>query len=257
LVIDGHIHAGYWSAERFLGRGVPFEELDRCLAECGIDGAVLTSTDLRKNSSVIEFIAKSARRRYWFFPWVNPAVNDDLTFVAEHREKIHGLKLHPSCDRVKVTDKRVEPFIGFARDEGLPVMVHCGRWQEMSSYSLVLEVAARYPDVDFILSHMGGDTPELEMATIDAIKKGRLANAYLGTEGVREYWAVQRAVDELGAEKVIFGSDFPLGHPKMYMGVIDALKISDQQRGLVLGGNILRLVGEGGQGRGGQHRPER
>lgn len=242
LIIDGHIHAGYWSPERFLGRGVPFPELERCLTECGIDGAVLTSTDLRQNTAVIDFILREGRKRYWFFPWVNPAVDGDLAFVRERRKNIHGLKFHPSCDMVKVTDSRVGPFISYARDEGLPVMVHCGRWQEMSSYSLVLEVAARYRDVDFILSHMGGDTPELETATIDAVKGGGFANVYLGTEGVREYWAVQRAVEVLGADRVIFGSDFPLGHPKMYLGVIDALDVSEDQRALIVGGNILRLV---------------
>lgn len=246
LIIDGHIHAGYWSPQRFLGRGVPFAELERCLGECGIDGAVLTSTDLKENAAVIEFILNDAAGKYWFFPWVNPAVDGDLDFVKARRKDIHGLKLHPSVDRIKVTDARVEPFIRFARNEGLPVMVHCGRWQEMSSYQLVLEVAAGYPDVDFILSHMGGDTPELEMATIDAVRDGGLSNVHLGTEGVREYWAIQRAVDELGAEKVIFGSDFPLGHPRMYLGVIDALKVTEEQRNLVLGGNILRLVGEAG-----------
>ena len=246
MIIDGHIHAGYWSPQHFLGRGVPFAELERCLGECGIDGAVLTSTDLKENAAVIEFILGDAQKKYWFFPWVNPAADGDLEFVKARRKDIHGLKLHPSVDRIKVTDPRVEPFIRYAGDEGMPVMVHCGRWQEMSSYSLVLEVAAVYRDVDFILSHMGGDTPELEMATIEAVNAGGLSNVYLGTEGVREYWAVQRAVDVLGAERVVFGSDFPLGHPRMYLGVIDALKVTEDQRNLLLGGNILRLVGKSG-----------
>jgi predicted TIM-barrel fold metal-dependent hydrolase len=244
VIIDGHIHAGYWSPERFLGRGVPLPELETCLSECGIDGAVLTSTDLRRNDLVLEFMSGERQKRYWLFPWVNPTAGGDLDFIEKHRKRIHGLKLHPSCDRVKVTDDRAVPFLEFARDHRLPVMIHCGRWQEMSSYALALEVAARYPDIKFVLSHMGGDTPELETATIDAIKDGCLGNVYLGTEGVREYWAVQRAVDEIGADRVIFGSDFPLGHPKMYMGLIEALKMSAEDRELVLGGNILRLVGE-------------
>jgi predicted TIM-barrel fold metal-dependent hydrolase len=244
LIIDGHIHAGYWSPERFVGRGVPLAELETCLVECGIDGAVLTSTDLRRNDLVLEFIGKERQRRYWFFPWVNPADGSDLDFARHHRADIHGIKLHPSCDRIKVTDKKVEPLLNFARAESLPVMIHCGRWQEMSSYRLALEVAARYPDLNVILSHMGGDTPELEMATIDAIKGRDLHNAYLGIEGVREYWAVQKAVEEIGAERVIFGSDFPLGHPKIYLGLVDALRMSADDRELVLSGNILRLLGE-------------
>jgi predicted TIM-barrel fold metal-dependent hydrolase len=243
LIIDGHIHATFWSSERFLGRGVPFAELETCLTECGLDGAVLTSTDLRRNDAVLEFISQPRQHSYWFFPWINPGVADDFEFLRTRRDHIHGIKLHPSVDRIKVTDPRVEPLLAYAAEEGLPVMVHCGRWQEMSSYALVLEVAGRYPGVRFILSHMGGDTPELEMATIDAVADGRLGNVYLGTEGVREYWAVQRAVEVLGADRVIFGSDYPLGHPKMYLGVIDALAISPEQRSLILGGNVLRLVG--------------
>jgi predicted TIM-barrel fold metal-dependent hydrolase len=243
MIIDGHIHAGFWSPANFLGRGVPYEDIDSCLEDCGIEGGVLTSTDLKKNDEVIEFVAR-ARKRYWFFPWVNPAEPGDLEYLKSRRDLIHGVKLHPSVDRIRITDPAAAPFLEFAAAEGLPVMVHCGRWQEMASYKLALQVASERPDATLILSHMGGDTPELEMGTVEAIEKGGLENVFLGTEGVREYWAVQNAVDVLGATRVVFGSDFPLGHPRMYMGVIDALTVSDEDRALILGGNILRLLGE-------------
>ena len=244
MIVDGHIHATYWSRERFLGRGVGFDELEQCLEECGIDGAVLTSTDLRRNLDVLNFIKGPTRKHYWFFPWINPRERSDLAFLEKHLAGIHGIKLHPSCDRVRVTDPLTKPILEFAEAHRLPVMIHCGRWQEMSSYAFALEVAALYPQVRFILSHMGGDTPELEMATIAGIEKGELDNVYLGLEGVREYWAVQEAIDRLGAEHVIFGSDYPLGHPKIYLGLVEALKIDDSQRSLIIGGNILRLLRE-------------
>ncbi len=244
MIIDGHIHAGYWSPANFLGRGVPYEEIDACLDECGIDGAVLTSTDLRANDEVLDFIGR-ARKRYWFFPWVNPSADGDLDYLKSRRGRIHGIKLHPSVDRVRVTDPAAAPYLELAAAEGLPVMVHCGRWQEMASYKLALEAARDHADCVFILSHMGGDTPELELGTIEAVESGGLDNVFLGIEGVREYWAVQRAVDVLGAARVIFGSDFPLGHPRMYMGVVEALEACEEDRALILGGNILRLLGEG------------
>jgi predicted TIM-barrel fold metal-dependent hydrolase len=245
LIIDGHIHAGYWSPAMFLGRGSSFEAMEQCLAECGIDGAILTATDQRDNNAVAAFIAGAGSRKYWFFPWLHPGVEADLDYARRNLGKIHGLKVHPSCDKIRITDARTKPLLALAQDEGLPVMVHCGRWQEMSSYRFALEAAARHPAVRFVLSHMGGDTPELEMATIDGVVEGALDNVFLGIEGVREYWAVQRAVDELGAEKVVFGSDFPLGHPRMYMGLVEALKITQEQKALIMGGNALRLVGEG------------
>jgi predicted TIM-barrel fold metal-dependent hydrolase len=229
----------------FLGRGTPFEYMEACLADCGIDGAILTSTDKRDNDAVAAFIAAGSGRKYWFFPWVNPSVKEDLAYLRSNRAVIHGIKLHPSCDKIRITDPRTEPFLRFADAEGLAVMVHCGRWQEMSSYRFALEAAANYPDTLFVLSHMGGDMPELEMGTIRGVIEGGLENVLLGIEGVREYWAVQEAVDRLGADRVVFGSDFPLGHPRMYMGLVDALTLTPAQKELILGGNALRLVGEG------------
>ena len=243
LIIDGHIHAGYWSEGNFLGRGVPYDDIDACLDECGIEGGVLTSTDLRRNDEVIEFISR-ARHKYWFFPWVNPGEPEDLAYLRSRRNSIDGLKFHPSVDKIRITDARVYPFLDFASEEGLPVMVHCGRWQEMASCKFALDAARRYGACTFILSHMGGDTPELEMGTIEALREGYIDNVLLGTEGVREYWAVQHAVDVLGARRLIFGSDFPLGHPRMYMGVVDALNTGDEERALILGRNMLRLMGE-------------
>jgi predicted TIM-barrel fold metal-dependent hydrolase len=242
LIIDGHIHAGYWSSEMFLGRGASFEAMERCLDDCGIDGAILTSTDRQDNDAVARFIAGGTSKKYWFFPWLNP-LEGGLDYARRHRSAVHGIKLHPSCDKVRINDPRTAPLLRFARDENLPVMVHCGRWQEMSSYRYALETAASYPRVRFVLSHMGGDLPELEMGTIEGIVEGGLGNVLLGIEGVREYWAVQRAVEALGADRVVFGSDFPLGHPRMYMGLVDALEISPEERGLIMGGNALRLVG--------------
>jgi predicted TIM-barrel fold metal-dependent hydrolase len=228
----------------FLGRGASFETMETCLAECGIDGAILTSTDQRDNEAVAAFIAAASERKYWFFPWVNPSVEEDLAYIRDNRHAIHGIKLHPSCDKIRITDNRAEPFLKFAADEGVAVMVHCGRWQEMSSYRFALEAAAKYPGTRFVLSHMGGDTPELEMGTIQGVTEAGLDNVLLGIEGVREYWAVQRAVDLLGADRVVFGSDYPLGHPKMYMGLVDALTLTPGQKQMILGGNALRLVGE-------------
>jgi predicted TIM-barrel fold metal-dependent hydrolase len=244
LIIDGHIHAGYWSKNYFYGRGVEFGEIDSCLEECGMDGAILTSTDLRQNDPVLEFMRTEARKKYWFFPWVNPADKRDLEYIRSRRAGIHGLKFHPSCDKIRITDKRAAPFLAFAAEHGLAVLVHCGRWQEMSSYKLALEAAADYPTTNFILSHMGGDTPELVKGAVEAILNGGLDNVHLGIEGVREYWIVRQAIDQLGAGRVIFGSDFPLGHPWMYLGLVEALGLDDRERGLVLGGNALRLLRE-------------
>jgi predicted TIM-barrel fold metal-dependent hydrolase len=227
-MIDGHVHVGRWS-DRFFGLEVRLPEVDEVLEACGLEGAVVTSTDLRDNESLLAGIAR-ARLEYWFFPWVDPRTRDDLRRLEEWGDRVAGLKFHPSCDGVRITDPRCEPYLEYAAGRNLPVLVHCGRWQEMSSYRFALSSAAAHPGVRFLFAHMGGDQPDLVRATMQALAAGGPKNVWLGMEGIREYWLIRQVIDTLGARRVVWGSDFPIGHPKMYLGLLDALALGDEER---------------------------
>jgi predicted TIM-barrel fold metal-dependent hydrolase len=112
----------------------------------------------------------------------------------------------------------------------------------MSSYKHALDAAAKFPAVPFFLAHMGGDTPPLASATQDAIAEGGFRNVWLGLEGMREFFYVARGIEKLGIERFIFGSDYPVGHPRMYLGLVDALRLTDGERALYLGGNLVNVL---------------
>ena len=158
-MIDGHVHIGRWS-DRFFGLEITVDQVDETLEECGLEGAVVTATDLRDNESVLRQL-ETAVLRYWFFPWVDPRETDGLRRLEDWGSRISGLKFHPSCDQVRITDPLCEPFLEFAQDRDLPVLVHCGRWQEMASYRYALDAAEAHPAVRFVFAHMGGDQPDL------------------------------------------------------------------------------------------------
>jgi predicted TIM-barrel fold metal-dependent hydrolase len=239
-MIDGHIHVGRWS-ERFFGLDVSLPEVDRVLADCGIEGAAVTATDLRDNESLLHQI-RDARLRYWFFPWVNPAEDADLGRLEGWGKAVAGLKFHPSCDGVRITDPRCGPYLEYAGRLKLPVLVHCGRWQEMSSYRYALEAASRYPDIRFVFAHMGGDQPDLVRATYEALGPSGPGNVWLGMEGIREYWLIREAIDSVGPARVIWGSDFPIGHPKMYLGLLEALALDEEEYRWVTRESFLSAV---------------
>ena len=241
-MIDGHVHVGTWS-ERFFGLTVDLRGVDETLDACGLDGAVVTSTDLRDNESLFRAL-DGAQKRYWFFPWVNPADPEDLRRLEAWGDRVNGVKMHPSCDRIRITDPRCEPFLDYAEAHGMPVLVHCGRWQEMASYRFALEAAERRPGVRFILAHMGGDMPSLVRATYEALSGGACPNVFLGTEGIREYRLLRTAVRAVGADRVIWGSDFPIGHPKMYLGLLEALELEPDERDWLTRRSLLRALGE-------------
>jgi predicted TIM-barrel fold metal-dependent hydrolase len=220
-------------------------ELEHTLAEVGASGAVVTTSDRRENALLLAEMARDGKLSYWFFPWVDPGqgARADLAFLQENRSDIAGLKLHPSLSRVRVTEPGYAPFLDFARSQRLPVLVHCGQWQEVASYRFVLELAHRYPDVGFIMAHGGGNNAALRLeAPREIERQGSPPNVYLDLTGLGLWWAAEIAINRLGADRFLYGSDFPLGHPKVLLGLVDALRIPAADKDLILGQNLLRLL---------------
>jgi hypothetical protein len=59
---------------------------------------------------------------------------------------------------------------------------------------------------------------------------------------VRRFDLLQEAVQRAGAMKILFGSDGPWLHPGLELAKVFALQLSQDDRRLILGGNLLRLI---------------
>jgi predicted TIM-barrel fold metal-dependent hydrolase len=246
VILDGHVHIGAWRESSFSKRVTNVDDAAAVLTQSGVDGALVMPTDEAKNDLLMaELQSHQARAAFRFCAWVDPHDVDNLPWISAQVNGISGLKIHPSLLRMKPTDPVFEPYLNVARVHGLPVLVHCGRWQEMSSWRLGIELANRYRDVNIILCHMGGDSTDLIEATVNAVTAADGPNnVYLGTESIRQYWVVGHAIERLGADRVLFGSDYNLNHPKSFLAVIEAIDLEPSQRSAVLGGNLNRLLPE-------------
>jgi len=54
---------------------------------------------------------------------------------------------------------------------------------------------------------------------------------------------ILRFVREVGAERVLFGSDIPFGTMKLELQKVLSLPLNDREKEAILGGNIRRLTG--------------
>jgi predicted TIM-barrel fold metal-dependent hydrolase len=242
VIVDGHVHWGQWRPEREGWPGAGIAEIRDALRRSGIDGAVLMPTDAGDNEGLARSLASDGDG-FHFFAWIDPHHSDrTLEFLEEHSSRLAGLKVHPSLERLRADDDGWRPFYEFAEARRLPVIIHTGRWQEMASWRFPLTVAERHPDAAIIVAHLGGDLPTLQQECSEEMARRRLPNAYLGTESIREYYSLRLALDRLGPEKILFGSDFPLGWPAAYLQVFEGAGPSDEERRLVLGENLLRLI---------------
>lgn len=242
-VVDGHVHVGRWATEAFGGRATTLSDAVRLYRELGFAGALVTTTDRADNEELLAALrdheGSPALRFAW---WVEPGAPRAFERLTGRLPEVAALKIHPSFLRRPVNDPAFAPFLRLAGASGRPVMVHCGRWQEVAGYALALDAAERHPDTRFILGHMGGDEPLLVRGAVAAIRERGLGNVWLGTESLRQYWVVQEAADALGAARLVFGSDYNLNHPAAFRAVVDALALSAADRARILGGTLNELV---------------
>ena len=253
-IIDSHIHVGRWNYEHYRhitcaitskdSALTSISPVDQVLAECGIDGAVLLPTDACDNQGILdELRAYRGARKYWLFSWCNPG-DDSLAWIRTHLDHISGLKIHASLDRCEgsVGNPAYEPFLELAAERHLPVLVHCGRWQKMASYLSVLETARRHPEIDFIAAHLGGDMDSLKIEAPRALRRMELRNVWFDISATREFWTIEMAVREIGADRLLFSSDYPVMHPRMSLASVQALQLSDAEAQKIYAGNILELI---------------
>ena len=101
-----------------------------------------------------------------------------------------------------------------------------------------------YPDVNFIVAHLGSSGSEdfeEHLAAIELAK--RYPNVYLDTSNVVLTRYLEMAIEELGPQKILFGSDEPESDCRLEIFKIRNLKLPKEHEEMILGGNILRLLG--------------
>jgi hypothetical protein len=115
-------------------------------------------------------------------------------------------------------------------------------YDPMGETDLIDLLASQYPDVNFIIPHLGSfaDDWRAHLRTIDQIV--RFPNVYTDTSGVKRFDYIVQAVKRGGANKVLFGSDGPWLHPALELQKIRLLNLPPGREALILGNNLRRLI---------------
>jgi len=241
VVVDCHCHVGIGHEYQQTA-----DELLREMDKYGVDRAVICpvdrciAVDNREGNDFVLDTARAHPDRFYAFATANPWYRERA--VEELRralgEGARGIKLHPSLQGFLLCDELVYPLVELAEELAVPMFFHTGT----PAFSLPMqlaELALRFPQVNFIMGHMG--STDFWLDVIPAAQQAR--NIYLDTS-----WSlpdkVTRAIAAIGAERVLFGSDTPLSTLRAEMGCRRATKLTDDARDKVMGGNTLRLLGE-------------
>lgn len=243
MIIDCHCHLG---GPGLFGRWDTQARLDRYLrraARAHIDRTVLFAAfhpDYAVANREVARIVAARPGRFYGFAFVH-AVRDrgritDLVAEGVERFGFRGIKVHKHDARI--TREVCEAARAFA----IPVL-----YDIMGEVSIVELLAHEYPDVTFIIPHLGSfdDDWRAQIALIDHLE--RHPNVYADTSGVRYFDLLRETVARAGAHKLLFGSDGPELHPGLELEKVRLLRLPPTDEQLVLGGNALRLVRSDGR----------
>jgi uncharacterized protein len=239
MIIDSHCHAGKgdkmtapWNTDAPIG---PY--LRRAQA-AGIDQTVILAplhgNYQQANAQVAHIVSRHPGRLIGFV-FVHARRDAGRIFsLVRHATsrwgfrgvKVHGYEAMPSREICET-----------ARAFRLPVLVDV-----ISRPEVVDMFAPQYPDVNFIIAHLGSFTDNWKAHDQVTYQLARYPNVYADTSGVRQFDYLVKAIQRGGPRKLLFGSDGPWLHPGVELHKVRMLGLSPKDEALVLGGNVVRLL---------------
>ena len=192
-----------------------------------------------------------------------------------------ALSLGSSLDGVYLDDERFTKLYEIAEVRGIPIFVHPQTINpigfERLAHPLLTPVMEfvfdttvcigklitsgtlkRFPALKFVFAHFGGVTPFIKerfdsvykmlrgreiVPDLGALPTEYLKQIYVDTSGVTTSAALKCTIEMVGAEHVLWGSDYP-GNPDFAasIGAITTLDIPDEDKAMILGGNASRIL---------------
>ena len=184
-----------------------------------------------------EYLHQLANEVNYLYQWVVVDPRDERTFEQANRmlytDKCVGIKLHPHNHKYW-WDEFGDTLFPFAARHKAIVQIHA----TVDDPDQILPYADKYPDVTFIMAHLGGE------AHVNAIEGAKHGNVYVDTSGIKSARnaVVEYAVERVGSERILFGTDtYAAGFQR---GRIDYALIPEEDKVNILRNNALRLFGD-------------
>ncbi len=226
----------------------------------GVDMAVTLGMGWQVHEFAVEandYILESAKAfpdRLIPFCTVNPVLGDvavrELERCADLGARGIG-ELHSYAQGYRLDDERVmRPFMEAAIARDLIVLTHSSEpvghmyaGKGTVTPDELCRFIETYPDAKIVCAHWGGGLPFY--ALMPEVSE-TLRNVYFDSATspflyVPDVFA--NAINLVGAEKVLFGTDYPLISQKRLLAQVEGQGLDSEVKTAVLGGNARRLLG--------------
>jgi predicted TIM-barrel fold metal-dependent hydrolase len=261
MIIDSHVHLNNYHEEVAVSLDESLAKLQAAMQEADVSYAlVLTSYLVNSNRPSTAEVVRAAERLdnigvvagISYLQYRQQDLRELADFLASGL--IKGLKLYPGYEPFYPHDQRLRVVYELAEEFHVPVMIHSGdtyspKGKIKYSHPLeVDEVAVDFPNVNFVICHLGNpwlvDCMEVvyKNKNVYADISGLILGAF--TEAFEDYMEeqIQEVILYAGdATRLLYGTDWPICSMKSYVDFMQQLKLSDTDRHAILYENARRL----------------
>lgn len=242
-IVDAHAHAGPYSLFYIPDSGPA--AMVRVMDRCGVSKAVLSSnmaiqSDATAGNDMTAEAASAHRGRLLGYLTINPWQDPESELTRMSDRRFVGIKLHPDLHQYPLTGPRYQAVWAFAAETHAPILTHTAAGSSYDGPEEVEAIARDYPDAVILAGHAGSTPPGYDAMTQVARRHRNVILELCGSwnHGLE----ISRMVDAVGAEQVVFGSDFPFIDLRFSLGRVLFAQLSETDRAAVLGGTMTRLL---------------
>lgn len=259
MIIDAHCHV--WPdhlAPRVLANrpaGLDprhdgtLDGLCRAMDAAGIDRAMTLAIANQPQhvARTNEFIGSVDRSRFIPFGTVHPVLSDEDNLKYLMDNGIPGVKLHPLFQDLSLGDPRVVDLVRALADAGIVVITHAGAGgdpaaNDRGAPAHVKALLDAVPSLVLIACHYGGYHRLAEASSTVVGSRAYLETSWPPSVSELDAGLVRDIIARHGADRVVFGSDWPMTDQGAEIAAIRDLDLPVDQEQAVLGGTLAALL---------------
>ena len=201
--------------------------------KAGIGQFVVLPVAIRPDrvQSINDYIYQRAKANSSLIPFGTVhAAMDGLTDEVERLIAlgVRGIKMHPDSQRFAIDDPRLFPLYEAVRGR-VPVMLHMGDPRYDYSHPLRLRrLLELFPGLEVIAAHLGGYS--MYETARECLQDTSCVMDISSSARFLEPGAAEKYINLYGAERIAFGSDYPMFDPLEEVNNFLRFKLTDEQK---------------------------
>lgn len=242
MIIDAHVHIG---TGNFFHMQADADALVRQADALGVERLFVTELNAlfydmsEGNDRLAQEIAKHPDRLIGYVSVPTPRLGKRAVEEVRRCHEKHGfrgLKIY-SHPEASIAEPGTYPLLEAAAEFGMPILAH-------TTPDECDHLMTQVPRARLLMAHMGGHPYAFgDWHRAVAVAK-RHPNLLLDTASSQiDNGMIEHAVAEIGAERILYGSDMPLLDPHTQLAKVRGAEISEDAKAKILGGNVAGLLG--------------